>query len=122
VLPAKPRDAAEVAVAADPLAPGFDRDRDQVGVRDQVALGPGRHAQPFEDLPVAGAGSDDHRVGLCPERVLERECLPHRRRRIEDAGMGRDAHEAAQHELGYPERLVTCDRGLEPRPVGSVLW
>jgi len=100
VAPAKAGEAAEVPVCRDPFVPGLDRERSQVCVEDEVALRPGRQAEPLEGRPVARAGRDYHGVRLRPERVDERECLLGRRGRIEYPRMRGDADNSGEDQLG----------------------
>ena len=52
MLPPQPIETGKVAVGRDPLASRLDRERGELGVRDEVALGTGVSAEPREDGPV----------------------------------------------------------------------
>lgn len=106
MAPAKAREAAEIAIGGDPLAAGLDRQRREIGIRHQVALGAGAQTEALEDLPVTRAGRDDHGGRLGTERGGELEGTFDGRRRREDARVRRHPDEPAQDELREPDRLV----------------
>jgi hypothetical protein len=59
--PAKPGEAAEVAIGRDPFAAGLDGERGEVGVGNEVSLRAGIAALALEDVPVPWAGHHGHR-------------------------------------------------------------
>lgn len=100
--PAEPRETAEVAVGRDQLAARLDRDRGDEGIRRQVSLRANCDTEAPVDLPMPLPRSDEHRTGLCQQSVNELEGSLDWRGRREDPGMGGDADEAAQDDLGQP--------------------
>ena len=98
--PAQTVEAAEVAVRGDPLAAGFDGERSEVGIRDEIALRAGVDAQSLEDLPVSRTRGQQNGIRLHSKRIGEGEGSLDRRGRREHARVGGDADEPAQNELG----------------------
>ncbi len=73
MTPAQPGEARIVATGRDPLAPRFDRERGQVGVRHQLAPGTAITHQAGEDPPVTTARRDPNGMRRRPDRVHERK-------------------------------------------------
>src|SRR5437763_799409 len=60
---------------------------------------------------------EDHGVATRPQGIDERQRLIYRCRRVENGGMREDPHDAAQYEIGKPERLGGGGSTAEPRSV-----
>ena len=114
VLPAKPGEAREVAVGAYEQRAGLERERGDVRVGHEVTAGLTVSAQPFEQPDMVAAGIKKKSVGMCEQRLDERECLVVCVRRHEDARMSQEPHEPDQHRSAKTEGLIAGVDGLEP--------
>ena len=101
--PVEPGKTREVAIEADPLTAGLDRERRQVGVGCQVADGVDSPAEIGEHGPVAATGRNDTCVGPVAETVAEVEGVTKRGWWVQRPTVGDDAHKGAENELGESE-------------------
>lgn len=91
--PTQAREPCVVAVGRDALAAGFDGERGEPGVLDQVPRRCCRAAKLGEDAPVAITRLDDRAGRLLQENSAERERFLDRARLREDAGVRGDSRE-----------------------------
>ena len=94
----------------------LDRQRCEVGIRNEIALRGRRMAEPCEDLPMMRASRDRDTVRLFAQLFRESDRIDPRARHLEHARMGDDAQESAHDELTESVGRVRVDLRLEPRP------
>ena len=114
--PAEAAEPAVIAIGRHPLAARLDRKRSEVGVGDQIALRTALATQALEDVPMPLPGPDEDAVRLRAQRRGELQRQVEWCGRLEDPRVRDDPHEAAQHELGEPERRVCVSGLFEPAP------
>ena len=94
-----------VAVHRYPFAAGLDRDRRQPRIGHEISLCARGQTEFSENRPVPLSGVHGDAVGAISNLSRKRERHIEGGRLAEDAGMGHDADESAQDEVGDSERL-----------------
>jgi len=120
--PPKAGEAAIIAVGRNPLAAGFDGERRQVSVRNQVASGLSLTTKVRENLPVTRPRRDRDAVRLEAKTAHSAKRLLQRRWRSENSRMSHDPHEGRQYKVGDSKRLTGTHLLLKPALVRLVVW
>ena len=91
------REASEITISGDPLAPVLDGQGGKPGILNEIARGSRPPAQIDKDGPVTWPGLNELAMLLFEEIGAELQCFLAFARLLENTAVGGDAHQRAEH-------------------------
>lgn len=119
--PAQAGEATVISIRSDPLAPALYRQGREIRVRYEIPFRAHFQAQAAKDRPMSRAGVHANAVRRLAQLIRKRERGRNGARLVKDLGVGGNADEPAQRELGNAVRLVAVDHVFQPGAISGMI-
>lgn len=114
-------EAREISILGDPFAPGFDRERREIGVSREVSSCVPLFAEIAKYGPMPLSGRDSNGIGMFADLIGIGQRDIHWGRRIENVLMRQYSDTTAQYKFGVSVASHVAPKGLEPSAILAVI-